>query len=100
MSVTTGKNNNEDEYDWEKIINDLDLPDLDENGTPAPSMESIEQGMDDVGNFSRLTMEVFFFVDKNNDRTYTKSIHYMVDYGEVPLNLAIKEIKNRGFKKS
>lgn len=81
--------------DWRDLINDLDGP-FPEEGTGPPDIEMFPKkkfNPEDLGQFSKLTTEIYFFIDKETKKTYTKEKHWIVEYGEVPLKEAIAAIK-------
>lgn len=86
-----------DDMDWRKVINDLNGP-FPEVGSDIPELEVIRKskvGPDDPGDFSKLSMVVYFFVDKETGKTYSTQKHWLVEYGEVPLREAIQVIKKQ-----
>jgi hypothetical protein len=80
--------------DWENIINGLTGP-FPEVGSNPPDIEMFKKKFnpDDLGQFSKLTTEIYFFVDKDTKKTYTKEKHWIVEYGEVSLKDAQEAIK-------
>lgn len=87
-----------EELDWAKLVNDLDEEPLSEKGLNPPDLEVIRKkklGLEDAGDFSKLSMVVYFFVDKETGKTYTMQKHWIVEYGEVTLRDALLTIKKQ-----
>ncbi len=83
--------------DWENIINNLSVP-APEVGASPPTIESIKKGVDleTEGEFSKLTIQIWFFVDKETGKTYTTQKHNIIEYGDdIELGDAIAEIKRQ-----
>ncbi len=86
-----------EDINWRNIINDIDI-DLPSDGIDASTLESIPKNvpeLEDVGDFSKLTTEVYFFVDKKTKKTYTMQKHWMTEYGEVPLRMVLLSLKKK-----
>jgi len=86
--------------DWEKEINKLNVP-MPEVGLAPPDweIEKKDVDLDTRGDFSRLDIKIYFFVDKETGKTYTMSRHNLIDYEEVTLEEAIAEIKRQRLTK-
>ena len=86
-----------EDINWRNIINDIDI-DLPSDGLDANILEAIPTNvpaLEDMGDFSKLTTEVYFFVDKKTKKTYTMQKHWMTEYGEVPLRLVLLSLKKK-----
>lgn len=82
-------------FDWEGIINGMDF-ELPENGSNPPTLEMSKRKIPelvDKGEFSKLTTEVYFFINKEDNKTYTMQKHWLSEYGEVALRDALLVIK-------
>lgn len=83
--------------DWEKEINRIRGP-WPEVGYDPPEMEFIRNkipALDQTGDFSKITTEVYFFIDNDTGKTYTMEKHWLTEFGEVPLRDALQHIKRK-----
>lgn len=83
------------DIDWRKVVNNINGP-FPEIGSDIPELEIIRKdkiGLQDKGEFSKLSMVVYFFSDKETGKTYSTQRHWLVEFGEVPLKQAIEAIK-------
>jgi hypothetical protein len=83
------------DIDWRKEINKMRGP-FPEVGIDAPEAETIKSNLpalDQEGDFSKMTTEVYFFVDNDSGKVYTMEKHWMTEFGEVPLKVALQYIK-------
>lgn len=84
------------DVNWEEEINSLDVEDLSEKGLTPSSLESLHPNvpaLEDIGDYSKLTTEVFFYVDKKTGKTFTMQKHWLTEYGEVSLRNVLLHIK-------
>lgn len=85
------------EINWKEEVNKLTGP-FPEVGMGAPQMELLEVKksklkLEGKGQFSKLSTEIFFFVDKQTGKTYTMQKHWLTEYGEVSLREALIAVK-------
>lgn len=91
------------EVNWEQEINALDVENLSEKGLDSPELESLHPGypsLDGLGDYSKLTTEVYFYVDKKSGKTYTMQKHWLTEYGEVSLREVLLHIKKKRSERS
>lgn len=93
----------EQESFWRKTLEGLRGP-FPEIGDDPPAIELEEEeekptigGIDPdaLGNFSRLTMDVWFFMNTETNKYYMMQSQGMTDYGEKVLREAVEMVKRR-----
>jgi len=85
------------EIDWRNVINGMVGP-FPEGGEEMPELEIIKKnkvGLEDKGEFSKLSMVIWFFTDSETGKTYTMQKHWLIDHGEVSLREALLAIKKQ-----
>jgi hypothetical protein len=90
---------------WKDAINKLTGP-FPEAGTEPPDYEFIKEvktydGMDpsSVGNFSRISLDIYFFFDQVNHKYFMMQNQKMFDLGEMTLEEAAEIVKKRQKRK-
>lgn len=86
----------EDDF-WKKVINGLDIP-FPDIGVEAPKKPEEEE--EDVegsatGHLSRVTLDVYFFLNNETNRNYLMQSQTMHDYGEMTFKQAAAIIKKK-----
>lgn len=83
---------------WKQIINSLTGP-FPEVGQEAPETELIKDSdginIDVKGNFFRVSMDIYFFLDLESGKYYTMQNQTMHDFGEMDLGAAIELAKKK-----
>lgn len=90
---------------WRAAINKLRGP-LPEVGKEPPAIEKVEEavvqkdlinGLDPetLGNFSKITMDVYFFMDQGTHKYFMMQAQTMTDYGEIELRKAVDMVKRK-----
>lgn len=86
------------EINWREVVNKMTGP-FPETGIDTPAFEVIkkkpELSPDDVGEFSKLSMVIYFFTDPRTGKTYTAQRHWLMEFGEVELRDALKAIEKK-----
>jgi len=97
----------ESEDFWRNAINGLDIP-LPEIGTDPPQEEQIVEERTDLinglppetkGNFSKVTMDIYFFMSPIAQKYFMMQAQNMTDYGEVSVKRAVEIVKRRQRRK-
>ena len=85
------------EIDWRTVINGLTgpFPEVGADPSPTESQDRQKLELDDMGEFSRLSMVIYFFTDNETGKTFTTQRHWLTEYGDVSLRDALSEIKKK-----
>lgn len=90
---------------WKNVINSITAP-FPEVGSAPPVEETIKDakafnGIDpnSVGNFSRITLDIYFFMDTKSNKYFMMQSQKMVDLGEMTLGEAAEIVKRRQRRK-
>lgn len=88
---------------WRQQINALNVP-LPEIGSDPPASET-EQGEkkvliggidpDSAGNFSKITIDVYFFLNPATNKYFMMQTQNMMDYGEISFKKATEIVKRK-----
>ena len=93
------KNSSNPEDFWRTIVNSLSTVPFPEVGSEPPLEETISDSpqVDPalIGNFSRVSMDIYFFLDPNTHKYFTFQNQYMIDYGKVTLGEAAEMVRKR-----
>jgi len=96
----------EDEIFWRRTLESLRGP-MPEVGEDPPKEETgIEVAAEPpeligglspeaLGNLSKVTIDIFFFMDQESHKYFMMQSQNMVDYGEVPLRKAVEMAKRK-----
>jgi hypothetical protein len=95
----------EQELFWRKTLDTLRAGPLPEVGL-EPSQEETKAEIpkkeliggfdpDSIGNFSKITMDVYFFMDQETHKYFMMQGQFMNDYGEMSLKKAMEMVKRR-----
>lgn len=97
----------EQEAFWRGALSKLRGP-FPEIGLPPPVEETTKEAEpeqeknlingidpDAVGNFSKITMDVYFFMDFETHKYFMMQGQTMADYGEMTLRKAVEKVKRR-----
>jgi hypothetical protein len=92
------------DIDWRKEIENLGGPPMPEVGADPPTFEVIqvdkpEVSLADMGDFSKLRIDIYFFAATETGKTYTMQKQFLTEYGEVPLKDALAHIKKNKLTK-
>jgi len=94
---------NSEEF-WRNAINGLRGP-LPEVGADPPTIEEVTEeedkeliggyDPDSLGNFSKITVDIFFFMNPMEHKYYMMQAQNMTDYGEIKLSKAAEIAKRK-----
>lgn len=93
--MVTRKKNPED-Y-WKNTINSMIGP-FPEMGIEPPDLESINDGrahLETLGNFSKVTLDVYFFLNSKENKYFTMQTQVMTDFGEISLGKAVEMVRKK-----
>jgi len=85
------------DIDWRQIVNGLTGP-FPEVGSGPSEIESQDRQrleLDDMGEFHKLSMVIYFFTDNETGKTFTTQRHWLTEFGEVSLREALSAIKRK-----
>ena len=97
------KKQNPEDY-WRKVVNSLRGPFPEVGaGPPVDEVVSVHEVVSEkpqvdpalTGNLSRITMDIYFFLDPKTNKYFTMQNQTMVDFGEVTLGEAAEMVRKR-----
>lgn len=91
---------------WRNVINKIEGPFPEVGiGPPIPEVIKVEEepkpdvppalDLTQTGNFSRVTMELYFFLDGNTQKYFTMQNQNITDFGEMTLGKAVQIVRRR-----
>lgn len=95
---------------WKDVINGLQIPapDMSTLENPSETIEAVDEesketakyDLKSVGQFSRVSMDVYFFTDNETKKFFMMQHQSMEDMGEMTLKKATEIVKRRNKRKN